>query len=108
MYYVEDLKDTEGLKVYLEKLLKEQPDLATWISDIVLIHRFDELLSLGEKSVKSKFYDPEVNGQWSEFKFHFYNGFQDETTKYMEPFNAIEAFRKWSQFSDERPIVRSM
>jgi tetratricopeptide (TPR) repeat protein len=37
MYYVENLKDIEGLKAYLEKLLKEQPELATWISDIVLM-----------------------------------------------------------------------
>jgi tetratricopeptide (TPR) repeat protein len=105
MYYVEDLKDIEGLKVYLEKLLKEQPDLATWISSIVLMHHLDELLVVGEKSVKSKFYYPGVNGQWSEFKFHFYSGFIDETTKYKEPFNAIEAFRSWSSFSDERPII---
>jgi tetratricopeptide (TPR) repeat protein len=105
MYYIEDLKDTEGLKVYLEKLLEEQPDLATWISSIILMHSLDELLSVGKKAVKSKFYDPGVNGEWSEFKFHFYSGFQDETLKYKEPFNAIEAFRSWSQFSGERPIV---
>lgn len=105
MYYIEDMKDTLGLKEYLEKLLKEQPVLATWISSIVLMHPIDELLSVGEKSVKSKFYDPGVNGQWSEFKFHFYNGSQDETLKYKKPFNAIEAFRNWTQFSDERPII---
>lgn len=46
MYYEEDLKDNEGLRVYLEKFLKEQPGLATWISDIVLMHRIDELLSV--------------------------------------------------------------
>ncbi len=105
MYYIEDLKDTLGLKVYLEKLLKEQPVLATWISSIVLMHPFDELLSVGENSVKSKFYDPGVNGNWSEFKFHFYGGIQNETSKYKVPFNAIEAFRNWSQFNDERPII---
>jgi len=55
MYYIEDLKDIEGLKVYLEKLLREQPKSATWISEIVLMHRSDELLSVGEKSVKSEF-----------------------------------------------------
>lgn len=105
MYYIEDLKDTLGLKVYLEKLLKEQPALATWISSIVLMHPLDELLSVGERSVKSKFYDPGVNGLWSEFKFHFYNSSQDETSIFKEPFNAVDAFRNWTQFSEERPII---
>jgi hypothetical protein len=104
MYYVEDLKNTEGLKIYLEKLLLEQPTLASWISSIVLMHPLDELLSIGEKSVKSKYYDPGINGKWPEYKSHFYNGLQ-ETSKYKEAFNAIEAFRRWSQFSDERPII---
>jgi hypothetical protein len=105
MYYVEELKDIEGLKACLEKLLKEQPELATWISDIVLMHHREELLYVGEKAVKSKFYDPVVNGKWSEFKFYFYNGSVDQTLKYKEPFNVIGAFKNWSQFSEERPIV---
>lgn len=105
MYYVEVLQDIEGLKAYLEKLLKEQPDLATEISNIVLMHHIDELLSVGEKSVKSKYYDPGVNGQWSEFKFHFSNRSQDETARYRESFSAIEAFRNWQQFRNERPII---
>lgn len=105
MYYVEELKDIEGLKAYLEKLLKEQPELATWISNIVLMHHRDELLYVGEKAVKSKFYDPGVSGKWSEFKFHFYNGSVDQTLKYKEPFNVIGAFKNWSQFSEERLIV---
>ena len=105
MYYIADMNNIEGLKVYLEKLIKEQPELATWISDIVLMHQREELVTAAELCLKSKFYNPSVNGKRSEFMFHFHNGSRDETEKYKLPFNATAAMKKWSQFDAERPIV---
>lgn len=101
MYYVKDLKDIEGLKVYLEELLKKRPTLATAISDIVLMHPIDKLLPLGLKAVKSWYYDPFVNGNIAEYRSHFENCYMGETLKYKVPFNAIKSIGDWFELSDD-------
>ncbi|WP_175438477.1 DUF1186 domain-containing protein [Fusibacter sp. 3D3] len=105
VYYIENLNDIEGLKVYLQNLLNDQPELATRISSIVLMHKREALLSVGKRSVESEFYDPTVNGNWSDYQVNFHNASRDETVEYKKSFNAIETLNKWRLISDEKPVV---
>lgn len=88
VYYTENLNDIEGLKVYLQNLLIDQSELATRISSIVLMHKREALLSVGKLSGESEFYDPTVNGNWSDYQINFHNAFCDETVEYKKSFNA--------------------